>query len=339
MNDTLTRLSRDTEAANARSEFQQVLYCTGEAFPDEPIMFGRAYEHPPFFTYSSVAKNNEVTVEETNCSEAEFSGSLTRRLISATIGVKEWVRDQQGMYVGAFMWYKTNDTEVDRAGGFGWLTWTYKENNTRAEVPECGRTGDHLMLFLSNSSAGPALPSQITAEGAWSLLGSLGISQGGSDDTQATWAYIRAWNDEPEFYTVDATFDYALMGLIRGTSGIVDEKLNIHTRTLGNTTVTDFDMLDTDPFDKTDMVAGVDKDVMIVVTTSVFSVAAMTMNDAAFMGMKKLTGPHNGGFGLGEFYVGTAVRELEHQRDWDLPSTTVSFGPFNAVSTWKIRVR
>lgn len=54
-----------------------------------PFYFGRAFDLPPFFTFSAVAQTLGI-------------GSGPQ----LTVGVAEWIVDEQGMYVGANMWFK-----------------------------------------------------------------------------------------------------------------------------------------------------------------------------------------------------------------------------------------
>lgn len=54
-----------------------------------PYWFGRAFDAPPFFTFSATLLSEAV--------EGPFH---------ITVGVAEWHLDEQGMYVGATLWYK-----------------------------------------------------------------------------------------------------------------------------------------------------------------------------------------------------------------------------------------
>jgi hypothetical protein len=104
-NDTERRLSRETEAAYGALEYQQIVFCRGEHLTPEPVKFGRAFDAPPFFTYSGIVRQARV-VSFTQVGDDEdppFTGYMISHL---TIGVAEWVRDEQGMYIGAFLWYK-----------------------------------------------------------------------------------------------------------------------------------------------------------------------------------------------------------------------------------------
>ncbi len=54
-----------------------------------PFYFGRAFDAPPFFTFSATAAGGD-------------QGAAPQ----LTIGVEEWIQDEQGMYVGAILWFK-----------------------------------------------------------------------------------------------------------------------------------------------------------------------------------------------------------------------------------------
>lgn len=60
----------------------------GEAIQG-PYWFGRAYEEPPEFTWSG--------------SSRKAVGGVPPFL---TVGVSEWITDERGMYVGAYLWFK-----------------------------------------------------------------------------------------------------------------------------------------------------------------------------------------------------------------------------------------
>ncbi len=57
-----------------------------------PMIFGRAYDSPPFFSHSIVA-------------EAFYQSGP-----QLTIGVADWIRDEQGHYVGANLWVRLDST-------------------------------------------------------------------------------------------------------------------------------------------------------------------------------------------------------------------------------------
>ncbi len=209
-NDTIRRLSRETEAGFTRSEYQQVVYCAGEANPTEPIWFGRAYDRPPFFTYSAVAKNNEVVVTPFPC------GDVTDRAAGMTIGVAEWIRDPQGMYVGAHLWYKVQKLEVDRAGT-GLIQHIYARGSKTITIPDCGQSGDCLILIGSLTGAtqadigidSPGMGTKNTF--GWGAISPTRGSQG------AMWN--RNWSSSFEtnqVITMDNTMTWMVVLLVRG---------------------------------------------------------------------------------------------------------------------------
>ncbi len=84
--DTTTRLDVDQwpDLDKILFEFQAVGF--GEATAG-PFMFGRAFDAPPMFTHSVVART-----------DTGGSGPIL------TIGVTDWIQDEQDMYVGANLW-------------------------------------------------------------------------------------------------------------------------------------------------------------------------------------------------------------------------------------------
>ncbi len=104
-NRTATELSRETEAAYGALEYQQIVFCQGEHLTPEPVKFGRAFDAPPFFTYSGIVRQPRVVsfTEPGDSGDPPFTGYMISHL---TIGVAEWIRDEQNMYIGAHLWYK-----------------------------------------------------------------------------------------------------------------------------------------------------------------------------------------------------------------------------------------
>ena len=55
-----TRLDRESWATIAKVGFDVLVKGSGEFLMDEPIMFGRAFEYPPFFTYSAAFRSSPI---------------------------------------------------------------------------------------------------------------------------------------------------------------------------------------------------------------------------------------------------------------------------------------
>ncbi len=111
-NQTIEKLNQLTEAEYDRLEFQQIVLCGGEHLTPEPVKFGRAFDDPPLFTFAGVVRNQPIFTfsEPLDSGDFPYTGHWIEHL---TIGVAEWVKDEQGMYVGAFLWYKMTLTQVD----------------------------------------------------------------------------------------------------------------------------------------------------------------------------------------------------------------------------------
>ena len=58
------------------------------------VWFGRAFEAPPFFTFSTV--------------KLKYDPSLWTPVGDLTLGVAEWRTDEQGIYLGAILWLTAN---------------------------------------------------------------------------------------------------------------------------------------------------------------------------------------------------------------------------------------
>ncbi len=86
-----TEVDLETWAGLDKIKYEFDVTGTGEGIWG-PVYFGRAYDSPPFFTHSGVA----VTGFE---SGPRF-----------TVGVSEWIRDEQDMYVGANLWVRLDST-------------------------------------------------------------------------------------------------------------------------------------------------------------------------------------------------------------------------------------
>lgn len=215
--DKISRLSREIEAGFTRSEYQQVVYCAGEANPTEPILFGRAYDRPPFFSFSAVAKNNEVVVTPTPC------GDITDRAAGMTIGVSEWIRDAQGMYVGAHLWYKVQKQEVDRAivaGGKGVVQHHYLQDTDTIPIPDCGQPGDCLFLIgTANGATQADIGVSSPGFGPKETLGWGAIEP--SRSMNGAW-WTKNWNSSlGDTVTMDITMDMLMIVLLRGFSCVV----------------------------------------------------------------------------------------------------------------------
>ena len=242
--------ARGTEAGYARVQFDQLVYCAGEAAPLEPVFFGRAFDSPPFFTYSAVGKN-EVPLFENNCSDPRYSGDANVRQSGLTIGVREWIRDERGSYIGAYLWYKMNKVEIQRGPGKGLIQWTYLEDTTYALVPDCAGPGDLLALFLfgdstlgltsdewgplyvyvastDNQTTYPLRTAQWTIYGAIHAVSSVGGGSGGYPGTVYKYGavYWKLWDNDPAIIPlttdVATTYDYAACGLIRGMTNDIN---------------------------------------------------------------------------------------------------------------------
>jgi hypothetical protein len=80
-------LDRGQWATLDKIDYDIVVEGRGEAEAG-PFWFGRAFDVPPFFTFSAVAR-----------------GANTGVATQITIGVAEWLQDEQAMYVGAMLWF------------------------------------------------------------------------------------------------------------------------------------------------------------------------------------------------------------------------------------------
>lgn len=83
-------LDREQWADLDRVHFSFIAEGFGEAYAG-PYLFGRAFDTPPLFTYSSV------------CDQS----------VPITVGVADWIQDDQGMYVGANLWLKNDGHCID----------------------------------------------------------------------------------------------------------------------------------------------------------------------------------------------------------------------------------
>lgn len=318
-NDTIVRLSEGTEAGIARSEFQQVLFCTGEAVSEEPIMFGRAYELPPYFTYSSIVKNNEIILVETDCDDPDLAAAETRRVTGATVGIASWVRDEQGMYIGANMWYRVDAVDLDRSGGgVGAINWTYNENTNVAEIPDCGGPGDFLLLIATYSGT-----TSLSIGGGWSLDDARSTNTP-AQNSLAMWS--KPWDDDSGSLGLNQTVEYVAVGLIRGMTG----ELRLTNRYTFNA------FTGSKESDPGTLSMTHDQEVMIALLYSQ-GANGLGMADASFVGLTKLNpGPTNTGFGLGHIYVGLGDSTVPQQAAWDLP--IAQFSTSEAMDWWGWRV-
>lgn len=79
-------LDREQWAALGQIDYNIRVEGRGQATAG-PFYFGRAFDSPPYFTYSAVAEKGDPGIA------SHF-----------TVGVAEWIRDDQGMYIGANLW-------------------------------------------------------------------------------------------------------------------------------------------------------------------------------------------------------------------------------------------
>ncbi len=228
----LTTLSRQTEAEYSRLEFQQIVLCTGEHLSVEPIKFGRAFEEPPFFSFSGVVRSNAVGTIKTEDGRFINPGPDTTR-----VGAMEayWKITPIGTepLTGFFNWKAIGTQDVDRL--WGWATgydskpgvqaevidWTYEfeHPSSTIAVPTGGLDGDHLILIVNRDDANVFSASAFP--GFARNLGIFVSTGGGADRSLAH--YIRQVNDwsvEPSSYTWvdDSNGDpmHMLMILARG---------------------------------------------------------------------------------------------------------------------------
>lgn len=80
------QLDRDTWADLDQVGFRFEVVGDGEAIAG-PFYFGRAFDAPPIFSFSAVVKPGSAAAAP-----------------QITIGVSEWIIDEQDMYVGAYLW-------------------------------------------------------------------------------------------------------------------------------------------------------------------------------------------------------------------------------------------
>ncbi len=333
-NDTITRLSRETEAGFTRSEYQQVVYCAGEANPTEPIWFGRAYDRPPFFTYSAVAKNNEVVVTPFPC------GDVTDRAAGMTIGVSEWIRDAQGMYVGAHLWYKVQKQEVDRAGA-GLIQQDHVRGSQTISIPDCGQTGDCVFLIGTSNGAsqvdiGVESPPMSTKHPfGWGAIDPARGSNG------AYW--VRKWSsalEQADVITMDNSMDMLAVVLLRGFNCQSAENgitVNSGTFFLGPAVAPSNypnPVTDTAPLS---MASNVDQDLMVAFFTGSSEVAdANFVNDLGIL--KELEfGPRITDPDPTFLRMGIGSRSVASQENWDLVFS--SFDISSAAGWQGLRIR
>lgn len=98
-------LDRETWADLDKVDYHITAEGRGEAIAG-PFWFGAAFDAPPFFTFSAVANNYDVTAAP------QF-----------TVGVAEWLQDEQDMYVGAMLWFAWDACWEEFRGGL-----VYSEN-------------------------------------------------------------------------------------------------------------------------------------------------------------------------------------------------------------------
>lgn len=87
--DPLSRQEFDREqwAGADRISYEVTVTGRGEAISG-PYWFGRAFDLPPFYTFSAVAVNGNQG-----------------KPVQLTVGVAEWLQDEQDMYVGVMLWF------------------------------------------------------------------------------------------------------------------------------------------------------------------------------------------------------------------------------------------
>ena len=81
-------LDRETWSDLDKIVYEFIVKGSGEAVAG-PFWFGRAFDAPPYFSFSAVAQ----------------ASSMASHI---TIGVAEWLQDEQDMYVGAMLWVAFN---------------------------------------------------------------------------------------------------------------------------------------------------------------------------------------------------------------------------------------
>ncbi len=96
--DTKERLDLDQWPELDKIFYEFLVDGTGEAIAG-PFWFGRAFDNPPFFSFSAVALGQQYGTPE------------------LTIGVSEWLRDEQDMYVGAMLWIRIKACFEPHLGG------------------------------------------------------------------------------------------------------------------------------------------------------------------------------------------------------------------------------
>lgn len=229
-NDTITTLSRQTEAEYARLEFQQVVLCTGEHLTVEPIKFGRAFEEPPFFSFAGVVRTNAVgTIRN------EDQRFINPGPDNTQVGAMEvyWKITPVGSepLTGFFHWTTIGTQDIDDiwALASGWkvvpgktaevIDWTYEFNHPSStiSVPTGGLDGDHLIIMVARPTA-----VRFATDGFPGFTRNLGISTSPGAD-RAIGIYLRQVNDwtiEPSSYAWvdDSGGDpvHMLMILVRG---------------------------------------------------------------------------------------------------------------------------
>lgn len=88
-----------------------------------PFYFGKAFEDPPFFTYSAVSR-------------VEIEGFAAIPVFNFTCGVERWIIDPQKVFIGAYVWFQSLEFfqgDIGFGGGYvdldvvlSWEGMTYK---------------------------------------------------------------------------------------------------------------------------------------------------------------------------------------------------------------------
>lgn len=243
-NDTITDLAKLTEAEYARLEFQQTVFCAGEHVTTEPIKFGRAFEEPPFFTYSGVVRAgsgaNAVGASPDNSFRFIEPGPITglglpTDVPSQFIGAMEayWEVAPFGGFTGGFTWvdhvpfgpevYAWTAVYNAGPGGFEIIDWTYEFNDPNLsgvdtiDKPSGGQDGDTLLIIIGRSNANEFTTS------AWDGFTRDYVEAESAGDPRGIAGYSRQvtnWLSEPASYTWNQDGHeephHILMILVRG---------------------------------------------------------------------------------------------------------------------------
>lgn len=163
-------LDRDTWAGLQEIRYDISVEGRGEAIGG-PFWFGQAFDAAPFFTFSAVANNYDVTAAP------QF-----------TVGVAEWLLDEQKMYVGVMLWFAWDTCWEVFKGGL-----VYHEDFENILTRQGGGPeGDEI----------PSMNSTVGREIGWPSLNQ-NLSGQALDAPLETWAVLRhengGWPDGQDF--------------------------------------------------------------------------------------------------------------------------------------------